>query len=146
MISSSCRYGIRALIYIASRPAGTKMTGLKQISTDLKLPAPYLAKILQQLAKKKILLSIKGPNGGFSLQKDPKKITLLDIVKTIDGDEIFTNCLIHNTSCTCVDNQKEACPLHDSYASLREDLIKVFSNNSIYDIVKAGGKTKKFFI
>jgi Rrf2 family iron-sulfur cluster assembly transcriptional regulator len=146
MISSSCRYGIRALIYIASRPAGTRMTGLKQISKDLKLPSPYLAKILQQLAKRKILYSTKGPNGGFSLLKDPKKINLLDIVKTIDGDEIFTNCLIHNTSCACVDEQKDICPLHDNYASVREDLIKVFSNNSIYDIVKKAGKAENLFI
>lgn len=146
MISNSCRYGIRALIYLASRPAGTKMTGLKQISKDLKLPAPYLAKILQQLSKRKILYSAKGPNGGFSLLKDPKKITLLDIVKTIDGDEVFTNCLIHNASCTCVDEQKDPCPLHDDYASVRADLIKVFDKNSIYDIVKKAGSTENLFI
>jgi Rrf2 family transcriptional regulator, iron-sulfur cluster assembly transcription factor len=146
MISSSCRYGIRALIFLASRPAGTKMTGLKQIAKDLKLPSPYLAKILQQLAKRKILYSTKGPNGGFSLQRDPKKITLRDIVETIDGDDVFTNCLIHNTSCTCVDEKKEHCPLHDNYASVREDLMNVFSSNSIFDIVKKAGKTEKFFI
>jgi len=146
MISNSCRYGIRALIYIASRPASTRMTGLKQISRDLKLPAPYLAKILQQLAKRKILFSTKGPNGGFALLKDPKKITLLDIVKTIDGDDVFTNCLIHNTSCACVDKQKDPCPLHNNYAGVRADLIKVFEDNTIHDIVKKAGKTEILFI
>jgi len=146
MISNSCRYGIRALIYIASRSDGTKITGLKQISKDLKLPSPYLAKILQLLAKRKILYSIKGPNGGFSLLKDPKKITLLDIVKIIDGDEVFTNCLIHNTSCACVDKQKIPCPLHNDYSSVRTDLIEVFSKNSIYDIVKKAGRAEELFI
>ena len=45
---------------------------LKQISSDLDLPTPFLAKILQQLAKQKILSSSKGPHGGFSLLKDPQ--------------------------------------------------------------------------
>lgn len=146
MISNSCRYGIRALIYIASKPVGTRMIGLKQISRDLKLPAPYLAKILQQLAKRKLLVSTKGPNGGFSLLKDPKKISLLDIVRTIDGDDVFTNCLIHNTSCACVDKQKTPCPLHNNYAGVRADLIKVFDSNTIHDILKKAGKDEKLFI
>ena len=77
------------------------------ISKDLDLPTPFLAKILQQLAKQKILNSTKGPHGGFSLMKDPKKITLLDIVKTIDGEEIFTNCVMHNGTCRSVDKHKE---------------------------------------
>lgn len=78
--------------------------------------------------------------------KDPKKITLLDIVKTIDGDDVFTNCLVHNTSCTCVDKQKDPCPLHEDYAGVRTDLIEVFEKNSIHDIVKKAGKAEKLFI
>ena len=106
MLSNSCRYGIRAVIYIASQPSEKGKTGIKQISKDLNLPTPFLAKILQQLAKQKILSSSKGPHGGFSLLKDPRKITLLDIVKTIDGKDIFTNCVMHNSTCRCVINIK----------------------------------------
>ena len=106
MLSNSCKYGIRAVIYIASRQKDNGKTGIKQISKDLDLPTPFLAKILQQLAKQKILISLKGPHGGFSLLKDPKKITFLDIVRIIDGDEIFTNCIMHNTTCT-VCNQRQ---------------------------------------
>jgi Rrf2 family iron-sulfur cluster assembly transcriptional regulator len=86
MLSNSCRYGIRAVIYLASLPKTKGKTGIKQIAKDLELPTPFLAKILQQLAKQKILNSTKGPHGGFSLLKDSKSITLLDIVKTIDGE------------------------------------------------------------
>ena len=45
--------------------------------------------------------------------KDPKKITLLDIVKTIDGDDIFTNCIIHNGPATVLTERKRSCPLHE---------------------------------
>ena len=146
MLSNSCKYGIRALIYIASQPKEKGKTGIKQISGDLGLPTPFLAKILQQLARQKILISLKGPHGGFSLQKDPGKISLLDIVKTIDGDSLFSNCIIHNTSCRCVDREKDPCPVHDDYIYLRETLIKLFSNTTVNGLVKKAGSTKKIII
>ncbi len=146
MLSSSCRYGIRAVIYIASQSQAKGKTGIKQISRDLDLPTPFLAKILQQLARQKILTSLKGPHGGFSLQKDPAKITLLDIVTTIDGDGIFANCIIHNSTCKCVDTDKDPCLVHDDYANLREEMIKIFSSTTITDLVKKAGSTKKIII
>jgi Rrf2 family protein len=136
MFSNSCRYGIRAILYIASKQKGDAKTGIKQISNDLDLPSPFLAKILQQLAKQKILKSLKGPHGGFSLLRDPRKITILDIVKTIDGEEIFTNCIIHNSTCSCVDKNKEPCPLHENYSKVRSEMITLFSTTTVYELVK----------
>jgi Rrf2 family protein len=135
MLSKSCRYGIRAVIYLASRPVSEGKTGIKKISSELDLPAPFLAKILQQLAKQKILSSTKGPNGGFSILKDSRKVTLFDIVRTIDGNDIFTDCVMHNGSCQNVEKEKKQCPLHDDYSKTRTNLITLFSNTTIYDLV-----------
>jgi Rrf2 family protein len=135
MLSNSCRYGIRAVIYLANQPLSDGKTGIKKISKDLNLPAPFLAKILQQLAKKKILSSSKGPHGGFSLLKDPRKITLLDIVNTIDGQDIFTSCIMHNGSCEGLEKDKMRCPMHEDYEKSRKDIIKLFSNRTIYELV-----------
>ena len=140
MLSNSCRYGIRAVIYLANQPLSGGKTGIKKISKDLHLPMPFLAKILQQLAKKKILSSSKGPHGGFSLLKDPQKITLLDIVSTIDGQDIFTNCLMHNGSCEGIEKDKVRCPMHEDYEKSRRDLIKLFSNRTIYELVMKSNK------
>lgn len=136
MLSNSCRYGIRAVIYLASQPRSAGMTGIKQISSDLDLPMPFLAKILQQLAKQKILISSKGPHGGFSLLKDPKKITLLDIVNTIDGRDVFTNCVMYSGTCQSVESKHKKCPLHDDYEKPRGELIALFTNRTIFDLVK----------
>lgn len=135
MLSSSCRYGIRAVIYLASQPSTNGKTGIKQISKDLDLPSPFLAKILQQLAKQKILSSSKGPHGGFSLLKDPRKITLIDIVNTIDGYDTFTDCIMHNGSCEGVEKEGKHCPLHEDYEKSRKELIKLFSNRTIHELV-----------
>ena len=135
MLSNSCRYGIRAVIYLASQPVSNGKTGIRKISNDLNLPTPFLAKILQQLAKQKILSSSKGPHGGFSLFKDPRKITLIDIVSSIDGNDVFTNCVMHNGSCEGVKKDRKHCPLHDDYEKTRMDLIKLFSNKTIHELV-----------
>jgi Rrf2 family protein len=129
------------MVYIASQPHGNGMTGIKKISKDLSLPTPYLAKILQQLVRQKILSSAKGPHGGFSLLKDPKKVSLLDIVVSIDGDGIFTDCVMHSGSCTSSDKTKKPCPLHADYEYIRKDLIGLFSSRSIYDLVVKANST-----
>jgi Rrf2 family protein len=136
MLSNSCRYGIRAVIYLASQPSGNTKVGIKQISADLDLPTPFLAKILQQLAKQKILSSSKGPHGGFSLFRDPKNITLLDIVNTIDGSDTFTNCVMHKGTCEGVNSESKICPLHEDYEKTRNQLITLFSNKTIYELVR----------
>lgn len=140
MLSNSCRYGIRAVIYLANRPLSDGKTEIKKISKDLDLPTPFLAKILQQLAKKKILSSSKGPHGGFSLLKDPRKITLIDIVNTIDGEDVFTSCLMHNGSCEGIEKNKVRCTLHEDYEKSRKELIKLFSNRTIYELVMKSNK------
>lgn len=142
MLSSSCRYGIRAVIYLASKPKMAGMTGIRQISSDLNLPTPFLAKILQDLAKQKILLSSKGPHGGFSLMKDSKKIKLIDIVKAIDGEEFFTSCVIHNGPCGGKRNHKKYCSLHNDYEVIRHEIKQMFRKKTIYDLVQASENSK----
>lgn len=142
MLSSSCRYGIRAVIYLASKPKTAGMTGIRQISSDLDLPTPFLAKILQDLAKQKILLSSKGPHGGFSLMKDSKKIKLIDIVKAIDGEEFFTSCVIHNGPCGGKRNHKKYCSLHNDYEVIRHEIKQMFRKKTIYDLVQASENSK----
>jgi Rrf2 family transcriptional regulator, iron-sulfur cluster assembly transcription factor len=146
MLSSSSKYAIRAVMYIASQPRDNGKIGIKKISEDLGLPTPFLAKILQLLAKQKILSSSKGPHGGFSLQRHPKEITLLDIITAIDGNDIFDNCIIHNMPCISVDSNKLKCPIHDDYQKVRNNLQKLFSSKTIYTLVKSANKQELVLI
>jgi len=146
MLSNSCRYGIRAVIYIASQAKEKQMVGIKQISGDLNLPTPFLAKILQQLAKQKILISAKGPHGGFALLKAPSQISLLDIIKTIDGDEIFTQCVMHNSTCKSVEESQKPCAIHDDYSKVRAVMIELFNNRTIDELVKKASANQSIII
>lgn len=140
MLSNSCKYGIRAVTYIASQPKTNAKIGIKKISEDLNLPSPFLAKILQMLAKQKILNSSKGPHGGFSLLKNPKNITVQDIIRSIDGDNTFNDCVMHNGICKSFEERNTLCPLHEEYSKTRRGLIKLFSSKTVYNLVRSANK------
>lgn len=145
MLSNSCKYGIRAVVYLASRHTKSNI-GIREISGDLGLPSPFLAKILQQLAKHKILNSVKGPNGGFTLKRKPESITMLDIVKIIDGDNLFKNCLIHEGACNDVKKSRKACPVHDDYSAIRAKIDGLFRNRTIADLARVADSSGDILI
>lgn len=145
MLSNSCKYGIRAVVYLASRHTKENI-GIKEISKDLGLPSPFLAKILQQLAKNKILTSVKGPNGGFALKKKPESITMLDIVKIIDGDDLFRKCLIHDGTCADLKKNRKACPVHDGFSGIRTEIDTLFRSKTIADLARAADESDNVLI
>jgi Rrf2 family protein len=110
------------------------MIGIKKISEDLGLSSPFLGKILQNLVKQKLLVSTKGPNGGFALARPADKITLWDIVIKVDGEEFFTNCLISLESCRTHDPSKPLCPVHSQYDTLRKQIAEFYQDTSL-DII-----------
>jgi Rrf2 family protein len=135
MLSNTCKYALRSVIYISLNAKDGKKIGLKKISDDLNIPSPFLGKILQNLAKHKIISSTKGPNGGWGILKDPDKITILDIYEIIDGLDYFTNCLIGVQSCTD-DPVNSPCPLHSKYSPIRKQVYDLFSSTTIGELSK----------
>lgn len=135
MLSNTCKYAVRSVIYLALHQEEGKKIGIKQISKDLDIPTPFLGKILQSLAKQKMLLSNKGPHGGFSLAMHADEITLLDIVKIIDGLDAFDNCLIGMNTCKSAHDNGRPCPIHDQFCEVRKKMYTLFEKESIGNIV-----------
>ncbi len=141
MISNTCKYAIRAVIYLAVKSKKDEKIGIKKISEELDLPGPFLGKIMQTLAKNKILHSIKGPHGGFSLALNPHKISLYDIVETIDGTDVFNECLIGVKICENNPAHEELCPFYERSHEVRRQLIKVFREQTIGDFADGINKS-----
>ena len=133
MLSNTCKYALRAVIYLSANAGDTTKIGIKKIGEDLDIPTPFLGKILQVLARNKILSSTKGPHGGFGIGKDPDKISVMEIVNIIDGADSFNICVIGLKQCK---EQGVPCILHDKYAHLREEMKSSFEKQSIGDLVK----------
>lgn len=141
MLSNTCKYGIRAVIFIASRPEQTGKVNLKVICDELQIPQPYLAKILQILSKKKILASSKGPHGGFSILKPANKLTLMDIISSIDGEDFFDSCYVTGKKCNFEEPDKGYCLLHNDLRKEKVRLTRFFSSKTIDSIVKQMKRT-----
>jgi Rrf2 family protein len=131
MFSKACEYAIRATIYIAVQSNQNLRVGLKDIAKEIDSPEAYTAKILQQLAKNNIIDSLKGPNGGFQIdKKEMTKIKLSQIVLAIDGDAIYKGCGLGFKNCS----EKQPCPVHDKFKLIREELKKMLENTTVSEL------------
>src|SRR5680860_1088171 len=89
MLSKSCIYALRSIVFIAHNASENSKIGFKEIAQELELPTQYLGKILQQLTKNNIIQSVKGPSGGFYLDEESKQIKIIKIIEVMDGLAYF---------------------------------------------------------
>jgi len=136
--SRSSEYAIRAFVHLAQVPDG-RYAMVKNIAEAEDIPAHFLAKILQQLARKGLLRSSKGPTGGFALRVDAGDIRLLDIVEALDGLAPDQQCASGLAEC----NDDMPCSMHDSWVALRSRIMDYLGKNSIADLAKALELKKK---
>ncbi len=130
--SRSAEYAIRAFVNL-SRVSEGKYAMVKHIAQEEGIPAHFLAKILQQLARKGLLRSSKGPTGGFSLRRRPEEISLMDIVQSLDGLNDYEKCASGLAEC----NDDAPCGMHDSWKALRSRIIEYLERTSIATIQAA---------
>jgi len=131
MFSKACEYAIKSVIFVAQEALAGRKTNVKQISEATNAPESFVAKILQPLSKKGILLSNKGKQGGFTIDLDKlEKIKLIEIVLITDGADILTRCAFGLDKCS----SEKPCPFHFKYKPIRESLQRSLSEISIYDM------------
>lgn len=139
MLSTTCKYAVRALIFIGLKGSDENRVNARIIASELGIPMQFLSKILQIFVRKGLLKSFKGPTGGFFLAKDPGEVTLLDIVEIIDGPSVFESCLIGTGPCKSSTGKKERCPVHDRYSKIRKEVVDYFSSETIGGIIDRMG-------
>lgn len=130
MFSVSCHYGLLAMIYIARHSTQENYVSLGEIAKYQQIPRHFLSKLLQMLVKYKLLISMKGPNGGFRLSRDADTISLIEIVDVIDGLDIFSRCGIGFKQC----DDAEPCPIHDDYKKIRTRVLELFRQKSLGEL------------
>ena len=136
--SRSAEYAIRALVHMAPLPAG-EYAMVKHIAAEGAIPAHFLAKILQDLARDGFLRSSKGPRGGFRLQQAPEEISMLQIVEAVDGAGRYDRCIGGSPEC----NDRAPCGMHDSWKTLRSRIIEYLEGTSVADLAKALGEKRR---
>lgn len=142
MLSKASKYAIRALVYM-STIENNPLMNIHQIADKLDIPEQFLGKILQLLAKRKVLYSQKGINGGFKFLKQPSEITFLEVVEIIDGLESFDNCLLGMKFCKLNPEVANQCYFHDKLDPLLLQLKNILSETTIENYISNLEKINK---
>jgi Rrf2 family transcriptional regulator, iron-sulfur cluster assembly transcription factor len=131
IFSRRCEYALQAVLYLALKNEEER-TSIKELTKHVKMPAPFLAKILQDLTHKGLLVSFKGPKGGFALGKPAKDITLFHVVEAIDGTAFTNGCVLGFMECSVDD----PCSLHNEWKAIREKIQGTLSKQDIGQMAK----------
>lgn len=132
MFSKACQYGIKSVIYIWKQSQIGQKVGAKEIAAYVDAPEPFTAKILQELVRKKIIGSQKGPSGGFYVNKEHENFTLKDLIIVIDGEELFTGCSLGLKQCS----ESNPCPLHYEIKKVRTELVRMLTIKSLKQLAQ----------
>ncbi|MEE9240080.1 MAG: Rrf2 family transcriptional regulator [bacterium] len=138
LYSRPCEYALRALTFLSSQNA-KELCRVHEIAESENLPAPFLAKLLQQLARTGILTSVKGPKGGFGLARRADEITLMEIVAAVDGTEGFNRCAVGLAECS----DEAPCPLHDAWKPLRTQICDYLAQETLASLATALARKKQ---
>ena len=132
MFSKSCEYALQAVLVIGLNQKKNRLVGLKQIATSQNIPSHFLSKILHELVRQKILESYKGPLGGYGIARSIDELTLIEIIRVIDGLEIFEKCCIGLKRCS----DKHPCPVHHKFVPIREKIRELLNSKTILELIQ----------
>lgn len=126
IMSKSCEYSLRAVLYIAAKE-GDSCVSIREMSKKLDISFHFLTKLLQKLTEHGLLKSYRGPSGGITLAKPTKQISLYDIIMALDEGGMFTSCVLGLKGC----GERTPCPLHKQWAEERKRLEKIFKSATL---------------
>lgn len=138
MLTSACKYAIRSVLYLAINSNKNNKISVKTIAKALETPQPFLAKLLQQLTKDRLISSTKGPNGGYYLSSENKENTVWNVIESIDGTYKFDDCFLGLAKC----DDENPCPVHSIVSPFKESILENFRDKTIAEYCAEIKKTK----
>jgi Rrf2 family protein len=132
MFSNSSKYALKAVLYLAVHSSEDKKINIKNIAGPINVPLAYIAKILQDLSKKHLVSSTKGPKGGFYLSLENRQVKISDIIEAVDGEERIHSCLLSLSEC----DSSNPCSLHHLAFRQKQEILQNFSSTTLEDLSK----------
>lgn len=135
VFSKTTGYGIRALAYLASQRKDSPH-GLLEIAEHEGIPPVYLRKVLGELRRHRLLRSVKGIRGGYELARPAGDITLWDVFRVLEPDPYLDTCILGHGPC----NTESACPLHEDWSQVRNEIVRLLENKTIAEVARTGSR------
>lgn len=137
-LSPSARYALRGMAYLALQLNG-HFSLVEEVAAAEKLPKDFLAKIFQRLAQRGLLLSRRGPGGGYALTKSADQVDLADVVKAIEGAGVH-ECFVELQPC----DAKNPCPVHEAVVEANALLQKALEQMTLADLTQDNKRTSTY--
>lgn len=128
MLSQGVGYAIQALGHVAA--AGGKPVLVKEIAEAADIPGPYLAKIVNSLAKRGVLFTQRGVGGGVTLARPATEISLFDLCEAMDDPVIQPRCMLGTAVCS----DERACPAHKFWTGNRAKILDFLKSTLVADV------------
>lgn len=132
MFSKSFGYALRSILYIALLQDEKRMIQADEIAEKLAMPRHFEGKILKRLVKENLLISAKGPHGGFTLHPQTLSTSVFQIFEITDGLTSFQSCVLRLKEC----NSENPCPLHAKMVELKIAMKDVLAKTLICDLLE----------
>lgn len=140
MISNRCKYALKALIYIARQDKDKSILST-EISNDENIPKKFLENILRDLKNAQFLTSRRGAKGGYRLNKDPEKVTLIEVIRLMDGPIALLPCvsiMYHQPCDTCT--TEDTCTIRDVFIEVRDATLEIYRKTTLSSLAKKKNK------
>jgi Rrf2 family nitric oxide-sensitive transcriptional repressor len=129
MFSQTAEYALRAMVFLGEK-GGDRWTS-KQIAAATQIPAGYLAKVLQTLARQGLVEAQRGREGGFSLVREPGSVSLLEILQAVDPPQRITRCPLD-----LPEHRAGLCRLHRRLDDAMAHVEETFSRSTVLDLME----------
>lgn len=117
MLSRACGYAVRACVFLARRHDDS-FVPVREIGQALDISSSFLSKIVGELSRTGIVDACRGPSGGIALARPAADVNVRDIIVAIDGDALFTSCVLGLPGC----GVEKPCPLHRDWSRMRAEI------------------------
>ncbi len=140
-LTRAADYAIRVMIHMAGLPPGTTVR-LRTLANEVAVPESFLAKVLQTLTRGGLVLSRRGPDGGFELVPSSMQATTLDVIDAIEGPVQLNSCLGEDGCC----ERRDWCPAHSVWAEAQIAMLTVLSRETIGELALRAARNKEAMV
>jgi Rrf2 family iron-sulfur cluster assembly transcriptional regulator len=119
-INQESDYALRLVLMLSKEGLGNRLDA-KFLSEKANIPLRFLLKLTRKLIQAGIVKSYRGINGGYAITKEPKDITLKNVVEAIQGPIIITRCIYDKQSCNA--NKIGHCSIHNALSNIQNTLV-----------------------
>lgn len=130
LVTRDADYAMRALVFIAKSKA--RIVPVSTLVRELRIPKPFLRKILQILHKEGILKASKGYGGGFELALSPSEMSLGDLLKVFQGPLKLNQCILKKRLCP----DRNVCPLKKKIDGIEKYVASKLESVTIASLLK----------